>query len=247
MKLTLLELTQNILGSMDSDEVNSISDTAESRQVAQVVRTAYYNIMARAKLPELMQLFNLTASGDADSPVLMIRPDNVAHIEWVKYNKSSDSVDEFQYVTVLPLQQFLDMIHSFRNDEDNIETMTLNGKTFYCRNDRAPTYCTVVDDVYIVFDAYDVTEESTLQSSKTLCYGEVIPSFEISDTFTPTLDEQQFPLLLNEAKSLAFLEMKQIPNEKVEKEARRQWQSMQKNKRLSRLSDFDCLVNFGRR
>lgn len=36
MKLTLLEIVQDILNSMDSDEVNTISETIESDQIAQM-------------------------------------------------------------------------------------------------------------------------------------------------------------------------------------------------------------------
>jgi hypothetical protein len=37
-KMTLLEMTQNILSAMNSDEVNSITDTVESLQVAEEIQ-----------------------------------------------------------------------------------------------------------------------------------------------------------------------------------------------------------------
>ena len=46
MKYTLLEIVQEILSDMDSDEVNSIDDTVESQQVASIVRSAYMAIMS---------------------------------------------------------------------------------------------------------------------------------------------------------------------------------------------------------
>src|SRR5882672_472594 len=111
MKYSLLELTQNILSRLDSDEVNSISDTTESQQVAKIVRNTYFNIMSRANLPENKTLFQLTASGDNALPVYMIRPDTVSRIEWIKYNKMTvtDTSDVYEYVTIVPLQQFLEM------------------------------------------------------------------------------------------------------------------------------------------
>ena len=52
MKYTLLEMTQDILSNMSSDEVNSISDTPESLQVATIIKQKYYDIVSRGDLPE---------------------------------------------------------------------------------------------------------------------------------------------------------------------------------------------------
>lgn len=248
MKYTLLELTQNILSSLDSDEVNSVSDTAESRQVAQVIRTAYFNVVARANPPESKKLFQLQSSAEDTTPVLMTRPDNVSRIEWIKYNKmTEEDQDEYQYVTILPLQQFLDFVHQLDTLAINVETFSLNSTTFAFQNDKYPDYCTVVDDYYVVFDSYDIEEDTVLQSSKSLCYGQTLPDFELVDNFTPELDDQQFPLLLNEAKSLAFFELKQMPHEKAEQEAKRQWRTLQRTKKLEKMQDFNALPSFGRK
>ena len=40
-KMTLLAMVQDILNDMDGDEVNSISDTVEAEQVAQIIKTTY--------------------------------------------------------------------------------------------------------------------------------------------------------------------------------------------------------------
>ena len=42
IKKNLLEIVQNILSDMDSQEVNSISDSIEAMQVAQIVETTFY-------------------------------------------------------------------------------------------------------------------------------------------------------------------------------------------------------------
>jgi hypothetical protein len=251
MKYTVLDLTQNILSALNSDEVNSISDTVESRQVAEIVRTCYFNIITRAKLPEHMKLIQLTASGDPDFPVLMYRPDNVRRIDWIKYDTSLLAVPaepEYTYVTILPMQQFLDMVNKFNpaTHADNVDSFLIDDITFYFKNDKKPEYCTIHKDFQIIFDSYDSAIDGTLQNSKTLCYGQIIPTFEMINTFIPEMDEAQFPLLLNEAKSLAFLELKQMSHEKAEQESRRQWRTLQKNKSTNEMSDFDKLPNFGR-
>jgi len=264
MKYTLLELTQNLLSAMDSDEVNSIADTTEARQVAEVIRTAYFNIVARADPGAHKQLFRLDASGDNLLPVLMIVNESYRSIEWIKYNRSTNENPEanYQYVSIIPNQQFYDMSHALNSEDDNVVEVELeisgdaNNHSIWVRNDKFPDYCTILpnweDDEnnrnVVIFDSFDFDEEDTLQSERVLCGGIAYPQFELSDSFTPDLDEQQFPLLLNEAKALAFFELKQQPHEKAEQESRRQWRTLQRTKSVVSVpSSFDQFPDFGRR
>lgn len=250
MKYTLLELTQNILSRLDSDEVDSISDTVEATQVARIVRNTYFNILTRSNLPEHKKLVQLTSSGSLVQPVLMIRPDNVQKIDWIKYNTrlATDTTDRFEYVTILPLAQFLEMMDRLSTADTNVGTMVLNGITFTFTNNIKPTFCTIVDDLYFVFDSYDSGVDSTLQTSKTKAFALTVPTFALVDTTIPDLDDVQFPLLLSEATSVAFVDLKQMPNQKAEQESRRNWISLQRTKALKKVpSAFDELPNYGRR
>jgi hypothetical protein len=204
--------------------------------------------MSRANLPEFKQMIQLDPSGDLTKPVLMSRPNNVTRIEWIKYNKETDEDprDAFEYVTVVPVDQFLE-VTKFDTDQSNVDTMTFNDVVWYFENDRAPQYCTFIDDHYVIFDAYDSEVDATLQSSKTLCFGQVMPVFEMTDDYIPEMDEQQFPLLLNEAKALAFFELKQMPHEKAEREARRQWVTLQRTKDVPKPVYLDQFPNYGRK
>jgi hypothetical protein len=280
MRRTLLDLTQSILSSLNSDEVNSISDTTESMQVANIIKDTYLNVIYRVNFPELNQLIQLDPSLDPTQPVVMYIPSNVGHVDWIKYfdsnvlndfNTSTHGINidiiptaggtsppppGYKYVTILPIQQFIDMTNSFNPTESNVDsfvfTDTYNNRpgvfTFYYRDDRTPQYCTILSDHYVIFDSFDSTQDSTLQSSKTECFGEIIPNWNMTDSFIPNLDDEQFGLLLNEAKTLAFFELKQTPHPKAEQEAKRGWSSVQKDKSLiNRPSYFDQLANFGRR
>lgn len=251
MKSTLLDLTQRILSALSSDEVNSISDTAESMKVAEVIRTTFFNIVARTDLPEHRTLFKLTASNDADRPVLMYKPDPSYKIEWIKYLDTDQLYNNYKYVTILPNSEFLDTCNFLNPDEMGVEVFEFNagGSSFNLRyrTDRTPSFCTVIKDYYVVFDAFDSALDSTLQENKTMCEGTIIPTFLMEDNFIPMLDDQQFPLLYNEAKALAFLEMKQTTHPKAEQESKRQWGTLQRTKALvTSPSYFDALPNFGR-
>lgn len=285
MKYTLLAMTQDILSAMSSDEVNSISDSPESLQVATIIKNKYYDIVARGDLPEHNQIFQLNPSLTNEEPALMTVPDGIGHIEWIKYfdsnvndgsvqdddsgssehdtnvdleNNSGDGIATapgYKYVTMLPIRQFLDMVNQFDTSDDDVESFTFSDTsnnfpgnfTFNYKNNFTPQYCCILSNFYVIFDSYDNTQDSTLQGSKTMCFGQVVPTFQMVDTFTPDLDSQQFPLLLNEAKSLAFYELKQQPHAKAEQEIKRQWSTVQKNKSINnRPTYFNELPDFGR-
>lgn len=355
MKYTLLDMTQNILARMSSDEVNSISDSSESLQVANIIKNKYFDIIGRVNLPEHDQLLQLDPSIDATSPVLMYVPEGVADIKWLKYfdsnvldgvlpndqvhdinvditasgwtahstssvlvglgsktftvaaglgiapnntftatsgvNSMSGTVTGYAgttltvnatsfsgsgtfavwtivqtnaatiapgycYVTILPTNQFIDMVNSFNPTESNVESFTFSDTsnnfpgdfTFYYKNDRQPCYCTIISNLYVIFDSFDNTQDSTLQGSKTMAWGRIIPHFSLVDNFIPDLAEEQFQLLVNESTALAFYELKQQPHQLAMQEANRGWSTVQKNKAvINRPTYFNELPNFGRR
>lgn len=244
-------MDQSILSALGSDEVNSIADTTESLQVAECIKTSYFNIIARNGLTRNEGTFQLEPSLNVTQPVIMFKPDHVLKMDWIKYYDDSTDTPQYNYVTILPVAQFLDMITSFNLDETNIEPLafTVNSLTYNLAyyNDRNPRYCTVFSNYYILFDAFNNAVDSTLQASKTMCFGLKSPQWSMTDSFIPDLDEQQFPLLLNEAKALAFFELKQIPHPKAEQEVKRQWNSFQRDRSLvDKPSAFDQLPSFGR-
>lgn len=256
-KYTLLELTQTILSSMDSDEITSITDTVESQQVVKVIKTAYYGLINRGSLPENYSIVSLTET-DANSPTLMSVPTTVSEIKWIKYNNATTTNTDVNMVLVdyLPLDQFLDRMDSLTESDSNIDSFTYTdadtNQSFkiLCWNDRFPQYYTSYNDNILIFDAYngDDTADTYLTSAKTRAYAKFIVVWSDSDVFSLTLDEPQYDLLLNEAKSLAWAELRQSPHPKAEQSARRGWTYTQKHKnKTETLSDFDKLPYFGRR
>lgn len=208
----------------------------------------------------------------------MFKPANVDKIDWIKYldtnpgnledergsehDTNLDIVDTddvvtsaspiYKYVTLLPIQQFLDMVNNFSLKDTNVKSFVFtegaNSFNFYYKNDRQPSFATVIENYYFIFDSFDNTQDTTLQANKVLCSGQTIPVFTMVDSFIPDLDDYQFPLLLSEAKSLAFFELKQTLHQKAEQENKRQWSQVQKNKSIdNKPSYFDQLPDFGRR
>ena len=238
MRLNLLEMVQDILSSLDSDEVNGIADTVEAQQVATIIKTVYNDIISRANLPEHFDLFELNASGDPDKPTVMFRPDRVQSLLWLKYDKRSPDETEsnFQMVKYLKPLTFLDFTNGYRqspaNDIERFTLSTANASSIEIiyLNNKAPDYYTSWDDHTIVFDSYDNEVDTTLMKNKTMAYGEFEPTFVMKDDFVPDLDSRQFSLLFNEAKAQAFAELKQSENARAEKQARRAWVTLSHQK-----------------
>lgn len=226
MRYTLLEMTQQILASMDSDEVNSISDTTESLDVANIIKECYFEIISEVQPKETEGLFHLDSSTDDTKPTLMYLPSTVSNIEWLKYNVG-ESVTEtnFRDMCYLDLPDFFEFSNGLDLTEDWVDTQVIQigGQDFNIkfRNDNGPTYWTSVDDRIILFDSYDKDQGDTLVSARTYGYGGLIPTFSMVDSFVPKLDARQFTLLLNAAKSQAFIDKKQIENAKAERKERR--------------------------
>lgn len=226
MRYTLLELVQRILESTDSDEVNSVTDTAEALTVANIVKECYYEILSEVEPKESEGLFHLDASTDDTKPTLMYLPLSVVDIHWLKYNVGETvSETDFRDLRFLPVEEFFRHQNGLDIDEAWVSSMVvqMNGQDFNVkyRSDESPNYWTSPDGSMILFDSYDSSYEQTLTSSRTYGLGQVIPTFSLSDTFIPKLSPKQFQLLLQEAKAQAFIELKQTANEKAEKKAKR--------------------------
>ena len=252
MQQTLLEIVQLILSAMDSDEVNSISDTVESNQVALIVKNVYFDSAVELNLREHEKLFELNASNDSTQPTLMYVPNDVTNVTSIKYNykEDTDTYDRYEEVKYLPFDEFLTIQNSLA-ENDNVGQMTFqsNGENFNIlySNDAPPKYFTTVSNYVILFDSYNASVDSTLQKEKTMCKGLVYPTFQMTDNFVPDLAPSQFPYLINKAKVRAFVELKQTNNAEAASEVREQRIKIQKRKRrVFEGTEFDKLPKYGR-
>lgn len=237
MRYTLLEMVQLILSSMDGEEVNNISDTVESNQVALVIKSVYYDMLSDIALPNTESLIQLEASIDPLKPCLMTIPTDAYKIYSIMYDNklSTETYSNYQPVVFKEFSEFVQDQQGLREDLTEVGSMAIviDGQTYnvlYAK-DRMPAYYTTVGDNTILFDSYLSTEDTTLQKSKTLCKGLRVPSFSLTNTFVPDLDPTQFSYLVNRAKVRAFNEIKQQVNSEAGGEARRQKIMIQKHKR----------------
>ncbi|MND20265.1 hypothetical protein D3C87_989710 [compost metagenome] len=224
-KKTLLELTQDILNDMDSDEVNSIDDTVESSQVAQIVRSTYEAMMSNRNWPHQKRLLTLTPSGDSSLPTHVTMQEEVKEMVSVRYNTAKATETRLFYKPVLYLDpdNFLRYTNSRNTDDSNIDVIYDSiDVPLLIRNDQAPRYFTSFNDNTLVFDAYDKSVDDTIQASKIQATGYIMLEWSHVDDFIPNLPAEAFTALLEEAKSRCFVKLKQQTDPTAATEARRQ-------------------------
>lgn len=220
MRRTLLSMTQSILSDMDSEGVNSISDTVEAMQVASVIEDTFYNIIIARDIPEHRQLVKLVSLSDNTRPTHFTYPSNTRKLEEIRYNTSTSSISQYSLVHFVEPDVFLDRMSDSANNVMSVLDVN-SGTKLFIRTDVAPTYYTSFDDDRIVMNSYDASVESSLKTSKTRAFGYIIPTFSQTDDFEPDLDDVMLPYLLAEAKSTCFSLFKSGVDPKVDQAARR--------------------------
>ena len=227
-------MVQNILSDMDSEEINSISDSNEAEQISKVVENTYFSLIASRFIPEHAQILKLTSFSSSARPTHFSFPSRVKNIEFLDYNisKSVGGV-EYERLTYLEPDQFFALSDGRDSLASNVKQVAdvEADSTLLIRNDVMPSYYTSFDDENVVLDSYMSSVDSILTSAKTRAYGVKFPTFDsFSDTFTPDIDEVMFPYLLAEAKATAMSLFKTGPDPKIEQIARRQKVYVQNDK-----------------
>lgn len=225
MKMTLLEMVRDILNDMDSDDVNSITDTVEAMQVAQIIKSCYFEMMANRNWPHMKKLIQVEASGTLERPTHLKLPTNVKELEFFKYDKN-DSSDptkvEYREVHYRHPDQFLRITSTINSSPNTRQIIDFGGTPVIIKTNQPPSYWTSFDDTHIVCDSYESSVDDTLKKSKTQCLVYLNPEWVHMDHAIPEMPAEAFPALLAEAKSTAFISLKQMANEKAEQKAIRQ-------------------------
>ena len=234
MTKTLLEMTQDILSTLDSDPVNSISDTYESLQVATLIKTTYEDIVTEYGLPTNNKLTYLEGVGDTNRPTHLKIPDNVKALHWWKYDKRLDISDALMYTDIIykDPKDFIDYCNNRDSlDTSNYQTIVLESNVKVVVHKMSHPYIwTTFDNKYVVCDAFNSDVDATLQQSKTQAFLEYGPVFTFVDAFIPDLPENLSSLLYRTAENTAYALYKQTVNPKLEQKEKRLRIRAQRNK-----------------
>jgi len=247
-KWTLLEIVSDILSDMSGDYVSSITDTEESEQVAQIVKSTYQSMLSNRNWPHTLKLLNLTPSGDNTLPTHMRIEDNLKDLLSIYYNQQKSGSTQIVYRPVRYVQPDDFLRHINARNSDNVNTTVVldpSGVQLLIITNKPPEFVTSFDDTTLIFDSYDSTVDTTLQASKTQARGYVTPDFEMENDFVPDLPEKAFSALIEEAKSRCMIRLKQVQDPKAEQDARSQNRFLARQARRASAAD-PYPFNYGR-
>lgn len=223
MKMSLLEIVQDVLNDLDADEVNGLDDTIESQQVAQIIKTCYYEMIANRNWPHTRKLVQLDASGSLSRPNYLKLPDNLKELVSFSYNVGTESEPRFIELKYKEPDAFLRYISPRNNSSGNLVVVNdFSGVKLNIFNDADSQYWTSFDDTYLVTDSYNSDVDDTLKKSKTQCIAYIVPSWTRTNEAIPDLPIDAFPALVEEVKSTASLALRQVANQKAEQKVGRQ-------------------------
>jgi hypothetical protein len=262
LRRTLLELTKDVLVTLDGDDVSSILDTVESRSVADIIKQCYRTIISNTEQPVQMGPFNLTETSSL-SPSRMLLPNTILNIEWLKYD-TRPTVGSPSYFSLVEYQE-PEMF--FDNQSRRASDLTSNGvysytvpgfgttTNIYYGKVNHPRYYTILHDPVlpsIFFDSILVSLDAFAKTVKTSGWGEYNDSWNHVDTFTPRLDDKQFELLFQMARSQANVDLKQAANADAISKVKTARVSFNRNKhglhgQTNQYYNSDLLPNYGRK
>ena len=224
-KMTLLEVVQAALAEMDSDEVNSISDTTESETLSALAKRCFYMFINRVHVDSSVALIKLHGVSDPSRPNYLMIPDGTSGIVNIEYDCREDTDHPAKYMKMryIEPQVFVNRYLSRGKSVDSSHEIVsdTSGVSLYIQNDKNPEVFTSIDDKYLIFDSYNKAHGATLHESRTVCLGKKEPEWVNEDTFVIPLNETLTGAYLAEFISSAFQTVKQQGNNKAEQQARR--------------------------
>jgi len=229
MKMTLLAMVQDILNDMSSDAVNAITDTEEALQVAQMVKTTYFEMWSRRLWAHDHKLGLLESVSNSERPNFLRVPENVGTVKLIKYNRRKPNETRRRMTTMKYMfpDEFLLKCEQRDSDQENISIIeNFEGVKLNIKNDKQPEYYTSFDDVHVVFDSWDAGIEATVLGPQSQVHFTEIPAWSMDNNFVPALPAKIFPALLAEAKSVAAVKLMEESDDKAEQQSVRQQRRM---------------------
>lgn len=186
MRLTKLNIVQDILSNLDLDNITTLGETPEADQVDAIVDSTYDEINSEKPWPHLREFSSLEVT--TTSHIMKI-PDGIMTVSDVWYNAKS--------VEFIKPKEMFELLAARDTSLSNVDT---NG----AYNDQDPVFWSSYDDTNILFDGYD----GNLVSSLSYIDAYRMPAQMTEDSDYPDLPERFHKLLYYGALADSFYTLK---------------------------------------
>lgn len=201
---TLLDVVQSVMHDSGGHVPQDISTQPEARRAARIARESFYYLLDELDWPHQTKYGQLDSVADSSRPTHLLLNDN-SHttIHRLKYDTSEGSEDaNHKDLIYLYPEDFLDIMQR-RSSMGDVDEVSLDtGVKIYVRNDIGPDYWTAFDDKYIILDAYNSYEETTVQGLKTTAELRFLPEWKEQDDFVVPVPKRDMATYLAYTKSV---------------------------------------------
>lgn len=245
MSFTLLEVVQDMLYSIQGDQVSDINGTVEAIRCHYLARQVFLDSVANTSMaPEQNQIKQLEGVGEVDDPTKLSIPRIIDEILCLEYQESDGDYKELQF---LEPHHFTAKCESYRG-LDNTKTVTYGDINLVVRTDKHPKYWTTYDNQFVLFDSWQESVEASVVGTKTRCLVRLSGPelWNPSNDFVIPLSDDAMSTYLNECKDRAWSEIKQQPNPSVTRAARRERAKLHRNARVKKKVFTDLYPDYGR-
>jgi len=243
MSRTLIYTVQRVLEKLNLDPVNSLSDTEDSILVAREAESTFYDLLTRAEWQSNLDLLKIESMSDLSNPSSLRIDDNISHISSVRYDVTTadDSYKNIRTLHWISPEDFLEKSFYHNSSSDNVTEISYKGKPLFIVNDRMPTYYTSFDNETLVLDSFDKEVEDTVVGSKTICYGEIEPSWLETDSFVIPVQDSVYPLYLSMLTAACSMYMN---SEVSQEDERRQARGISRMRREQNRTELEYFPKF---
>ncbi len=231
MSITLLEVVQDVLSDLNSDEVTSITDTVEAQQVVKIAHRKYIELLERDDYRHLCKnqiTGALTEEGTTTYPTTFELSSTYRSISNIRYDitETGDTNKTMRTIIYKTPDEFNTIIHGRKTGATDVDDKLIKGTggQLWVINDKWPLYWTSYDDIYVTLDAYLTTENTILETDRMYCDAILEPVWTESNTFnlttTGNLPAKLIGTYLSTVKAASFKKLKELVSEEDERHGR---------------------------
>lgn len=252
-RYNLLEMVQLVGRSISSDEISTLGESIEADDIESVVLSVLEDITNRREWSwRQNQVRRGTPVGGTEVTSLEL-PDDCDTLQVLRYvNSTFDSPDRsYGEICYLFPEDFLALCEQQAAGVPGTSTVLIGGAEIFVRNNMAPRFYTSFKQNVVTMDSYDAeldpTGVTTANSLLTCVVGLDTSTAAGNPAYVPDMPTKFFSLWLQESQAAASQQLRKMPNERAEREARRTYVRLLDLDRVSVESARDREVDYGRK